>query len=384
MTTGRWRALSGNILLMDRRNNPTDQVYVLSACVFYSLLFLILPRRYNPTTSAPPPLRLPSVSSILTDTDTANVIGVHGSGGTGRDWSVDAQSRSFEALELAFRIGRAGRDAAKSLLGPLACVPSRAPSSVARAPLPPPTAEPVLYTDEYLLFSFAPPFNPMRTRPADNDTYFPRTTRRARLGGIGPEVVEVGSGSDKFLSRDFSQRTHALAGVKRGARSYSIHFSRASPPSPLPGPALLAPAILPFLRWLLSVIILLTHFKDTLLSSRALDAYGNGLGQTPNKRPSFPFFGCIGVLMHRLGCAAAGTVRVRALVWGIFPEFPSRVRGCLATQRDIGVDGEIALAAAARVLIPYSPLSFLLPSADDPSAFLPSPSLSTFSSVITH
>ncbi|KAJ7851753.1 hypothetical protein B0H13DRAFT_1904912 [Mycena leptocephala] len=32
---------------------------------------------------------------------------------------------------------------------------------------------------------------------ADNDTYFPRTTRRARLGGIGAEVVVVGSGSDK-------------------------------------------------------------------------------------------------------------------------------------------------------------------------------------------
>ncbi|KAJ7787888.1 hypothetical protein B0H13DRAFT_2395137 [Mycena leptocephala] len=45
-----------------------DQIYVLSAFIFYSLLFPIL--RYSPTTSAPPPLRLPSVSSILTDTDT--------------------------------------------------------------------------------------------------------------------------------------------------------------------------------------------------------------------------------------------------------------------------------------------------------------------------
>jgi hypothetical protein len=61
------------------------------------------------------------------------------------------------------------------------------------------------------------------------------------------------------FSLDFSQRALALAGVKRGACSYSLHFSRASPSSPLPGLALLAPALLPLLPSLLSVIILLTH-----------------------------------------------------------------------------------------------------------------------------
>ncbi|KAJ7892188.1 hypothetical protein B0H13DRAFT_2276851 [Mycena leptocephala] len=183
---------------------------------------------------------------------------------------------------------------------------------------------------------------------SENDTYFPRTARCARLGGIGPEVMEVGSGSDKIsargraavvgprfpgasqhgivpeemmlgvgldpgtspnhvpqlLSRGFSQPALALAGVKCGARSYSLHFSRASPPSPLPGLALLAPALLHFLPSLLSVIILLTHL---LVVSRT--PFSRAARWTPNKRPSFPFFGCIGILMHRLGCAAAGTVR---------------------------------------------------------------------------
>ncbi|KAJ7884463.1 hypothetical protein B0H13DRAFT_2277992 [Mycena leptocephala] len=94
----------------------------------------------------------------------------------------------------------------------------------------------------------------------DSDTYFPRTTGRARLGGIGLEVVEVGSGSDKWWVLASPERTS------------------------------------------------MASLKDTLLLSRALD--GNGLDEAPNIRPSFPFFGCIGVLMHRLGCAAARRVHI--------------------------------------------------------------------------
>ncbi|KAJ7926334.1 hypothetical protein B0H13DRAFT_1085909 [Mycena leptocephala] len=99
-------------------------------------------------------------------------------------------------------------------------------SSLRRAGSPP-TAKPVLYTHEYSLSSFAPPFNPILTCPADNDTYFPRKTRRARLGGIGPEVVEVGSGSDKsqehppleprtgilLMCISFSRRAHWMSSV---------------------------------------------------------------------------------------------------------------------------------------------------------------------------
>ncbi|KAJ7856013.1 hypothetical protein B0H13DRAFT_2079292, partial [Mycena leptocephala] len=105
-----------------------------------------------------------------------------------------------------------------------------APPSVARAPLPPPTAEPVLYSHEYPLFSFAPPFNPILTRPADNNTYFPRTTRRARLGGIGPEVVEVGSRSDK-------SQGHPSFEPRAGILLMCISFSRRAHWMPIKRPS---------------------------------------------------------------------------------------------------------------------------------------------------
>jgi hypothetical protein len=56
------------------------------------------------------------------------------------------------------------------------------------------------------------------------------------LAPLLPWVVEWGTSANyapQSLSRDFSQRALAFAGVKHGARSYSLHFSRASPPSPL-------------------------------------------------------------------------------------------------------------------------------------------------------
>ncbi|KAJ7884485.1 hypothetical protein B0H13DRAFT_2343678 [Mycena leptocephala] len=99
----------------------------------------------------------------------------------------------------------------------------------------------------------------------------------------------------QLLSRDFSQRALALAGAKRGARSLknTLLSSRA-----LGACCLTSLFSLPFLS---------LSFPSFPLTCKD----GNGLDETPNKRPSLPVFGCIGVLMHRLGCAAAGTVRAQ-------------------------------------------------------------------------
>ncbi|KAJ7938128.1 hypothetical protein B0H13DRAFT_2302227 [Mycena leptocephala] len=282
---------------------------------------------------------------------------------------------------------------------------------------------------------FSPSLLPL-TCPADNDTYFPRTTRRARLGGIGPEVLKVGSGSDKLprcepawhraggndagrgkkrsaggrslccsprcsdgllewgwtwalarttclsFSLGFLPACPSFAGVKRGARSYSLHFSRASPPSPVPGPALL-----PFLPSLLSVIILLTHLlvvSRTPFSQAARWVCVASLSSLPFLSLSFPFFlpTCkdgIGLDRRPISARLFRSLDVSAYSctgWGVRRRVRSwsRVRGCLATHRDIGVGGGTGLAAAARILIPNSPPSFLLPSADDsplPFSLLP-------------
>ncbi|KAJ7828705.1 hypothetical protein B0H13DRAFT_2373050 [Mycena leptocephala] len=167
--------------------------------------------------------------------------------------------------------------------------------------------------------------------------------------GVGLDPSTRANYVPQFLSLDFSRRTLALAGVKRRARSYSLHFSRASPPSPFPGLALLAPALHPFLPPLLSsqghpyleprTGCVVPLFSSLPFLSLSLPFFlptckdGNELDQTPNKRPSFPFFGCIGVLMHRLGCAAAGTVRVRVNVGlGDLPSLSSCL-GCVDVSR---------------------------------------------------
>ncbi|KAJ7884468.1 hypothetical protein B0H13DRAFT_2667000 [Mycena leptocephala] len=98
------------------------------------------------------------------------------------------------------------------------------------------------------------------------------------------------SGLDLGISANY--RALALTGVKRGARSYSLHFSRASPPSPLPGLALLAPALPPFVPSLLSVIILLTHLLVVSRTpfSRAARWCLASLFFLPFLSLSFPFF----------------------------------------------------------------------------------------------
>jgi hypothetical protein len=110
--------------------------------------------------------------------------------------------------------------------------------------------------------------------------------------GVGLDPRTSTNYVSQFLSRDFSQRALALAGVKRGVGSYSLHFSRASP-SVLPGLALLAPALLPFLPSLLSVGILLTHL---LVVSRTPFFRATrwvrvaSLSSLPFLSLSFPFF----------------------------------------------------------------------------------------------
>jgi hypothetical protein len=106
--------------------------------------------------------------------------------------------------------------------------------------------------------------------------------------GVGLDPSTRANYVPQFLSLDFSRRTLALAGVKRRARSYSLHFSRASPPSPFPGLALLAPALHPFLPPLLSVIILLTHLlvvSRTPLSGTAHGVCGASLLLPPLPLP---------------------------------------------------------------------------------------------------
>ncbi|KAJ7851770.1 hypothetical protein B0H13DRAFT_2359864 [Mycena leptocephala] len=224
-----------------------DQIYVLSACIFYSLLFPILPRRYSPTTSAPPPLRLSSVSSILTDNDTLFS-------------QATRCKRHRRARRWNGAVKRVRYLRGDALQWWVLASPERASmASCGRKGM-------VKQEERWRAFSLL-------------------------LAPLLRWVVEWGW-------------TRALA------RTTCLSFSLGISPS-VPFPSR-APALLPFLPSLLSVSILLTRLLVV----------------------STPFS--------------------RAARWEIFPEFLSRVRGCLAAQHDIGVGGGTGLASLFPTLLPLA------------------------------